>query len=273
MKVSYTEIADVVKKQYGFDLSVYESAFLSKTITRQMKLAGLHEVSDYVTLLNNKSEAKLLIASLNNSYTEFFRDPLVFGLFEKRVLPELFERNKNKKNGEIRMWSAACSTGEEAYSLAIVCDEACENQNQKARHRIFATDKSSEVIQRALIGRYSQTALAQVTFKRLLTHFERSDDFFLIAESLKKTVDFSVYDLLDENSFSPPASIFGHFDVVFLSNVLFYYREDMRRKILLKVTNSLAKGGYLIVGEAEKQIVEEINAYICCFGSSIFKKV
>jgi chemotaxis protein methyltransferase CheR len=107
--------------------------------------------------------------------------------------------------------------------------------------------------------------------KRAERWFAKSGDYYAVAPDLKKNIDFSEFDLLDQNISSPPASIYGDFDLVVCSNILFYYNETCRKSILQKITNSLSEGGFLITGEAERDILMSNNFLEVFPQSAIFK--
>lgn len=259
--------------RYQIDISVYDPAFLEKTLNNRLTELELDSLSEYVQYLDSKpDETGILHHRLINSYSEFFRNPITFAYLEKIILPLLFERMKKGKAGEIRIWSAACAAGQEAYSLAMLCCEQAKSNQQLSNCRIFATDISSIELDVAQKGEYPAEALGKVTLQRVQTYFLKQNESYAIQPTLKKVIDFSVFDLLSENGSSPPASIYGNFDLVFCSNLLFYYKPEIREIILEKVGKSLARGGYLVTGETEIDIIKE-NGYREIFANSaIFQK-
>jgi chemotaxis methyl-accepting protein methylase len=223
-------------------------------------------------LLKSKKEAEILLNSLQISYTEFFRNSLTFSLLEHVVLPGMLLRNHAHNNKEIRIWSAACSTGQEAYSLAMILEELQNGKSKKANYRIFATDHCKSKIDEAKKGIYSMHAIKNLKLKQINQWFDIQGDFYAVKQDLKRNIDFSVFDLFDNSLSVPPASIFGDFDLVFCSNLLYYYNNEYIKNILDKVCKSMVKGGYLITGEAEQEILLKHNFYEVYPQSAIFQK-
>lgn len=206
--------------------------------------------------------------------SEFFRNPLTFALLEQLILPALVGKSGRGRGTEIRVWSAACAAGQEAYSIAILLDEMAANRGDALSFRIFATDRSPEGIVAAQKGIYDYAAVQNVRWKYLRNYFIREGDVYTIIPALRNRIDFSVYDVLDEQSSSPPPSIYGDFDLVICSNLLFYYRPDMRRRILNKAWAALSPGGYLVTGEAERDIVARHDGFRAVVRlSAVFQKI
>lgn len=243
------EITRIMKETYQKDLTIYDSTFLSKSLQRRIAAIAVEQL-DYPRYLQvNRHEAELLITSLHITYSQFFRNALTFAVLEQLVLPHLL--SQKPENGEIRVWSAGCSTGQEAYSIAILLEELIAASTKPMRYRIFATDLSQEALGIARTGIYDEDGVANVRMKFLKKHFIKKSEDYAVAPGLKAKIDFSEYDLLDRYSSNPPDSIFGDFDIIFCCNLLFYYQNDVRRSIVKKFKRSLAAGGYLVTGEAE----------------------
>jgi chemotaxis methyl-accepting protein methylase len=181
--------------------------------------------------------------------------------------------SKQKNGTEIRVWSAGCAAGQEAYSVAILLDEMTADLAEKVSFRIFATDRSYSELDYAKKGVYDAAALRNVRLKHLEKYFSKNNDSYVLNDRLKKMVNFSLFDLFDQSSISPPASIYGDFDIVFCSNLLFYYRPETRQLVLDKVSRSLSAEGVLVTGEAEISIVEKHGGFVSFAKSSaLFRK-
>lgn len=243
------ELIRIMKESYKKDLTIYDDAFLIKSLERRMMGIKLSAAEYPLYLQQNRLEADLLMASFQITYSQFFRNALTFAVLEKLILPQLF--SQKPENGEIRVWSAGCSTGQEAYSIGILLEEGIKSVSKPRRFRIFATDLSPEALNVARTGLYDGDDIANIRMKQLKNYFEKQGDAYAIGPELKEKIDFSEYDLLDSHSSNPPDSIFGDFDIIFCCNLLFYYSADVRRSIVRKLKRSLAKGGYLVTGEAE----------------------
>lgn len=242
-------IIHIMKETYGKDLTIFDDAFLTKSLERRISATAI-KAADYLLILqDNNHEADLLMASFNITYSQFFRNSMTFAVLEQLVLPQLLSRKP--EGGEIRVWSAGCSTGQEAYSIGILLDEMIKSASKSMRYRIFATDLSREALDVARTGSYDQDGVGNLRMKHLKNYFTRKGETYTVDPQLKQTIDFTEYDLLDPYSINPPDSIFGDFDIIFCCNLLFYYRNDVRRAIIKKLKRSLSAQGYLVTGEAE----------------------
>ncbi|MEI6885566.1 MAG: protein-glutamate O-methyltransferase CheR [Bacteroidota bacterium] len=265
------EIVNLLGRVHKLDLSVFEHTFLSKSVEKRMGALNISDLGVYTGLLkNDKGEALMLYDSMNICYTEFFRNPLTFALLEQLVLPHLIEE-RNSNTG-IRIWSAGCSTGQEPYSIAMKLDEIIRMKEKKVQFRIFATDLSEKALSAAREGIYTLSDVQDISLKRISRYFNVSKSVYRINGTLKDNIDFSHHDFLDSVSVSPAASIFGGFDLVFCCNVLFYYKQEIRNGILNKLYQSLSPGGYLVTGEAEREIVAKTRLRPVAPPAAVFQK-
>jgi len=250
----FSTIIHTMNSVYGFDLSQYDYAFLKQTIEKRCAAIETIKSSDYDSyLLNNREEAKHLFHALNITYTEFFRNTLTYAHLEQWILPRLIE--KKSADSELRVWSAGCSSGQEAYSIGMLVEKINAKKQQALRYRIIATDISIAALDVAKKGEYTEEAIQNVRMKDTKDFFVKSGETYTVCDRLKKHISFSTYDLLDNRSAYPHESIFGSFDLVLCCNMLFYYKTDSQLYILKKLINSMEEHGYLITGEAERQTV------------------
>jgi len=255
------------------DLSVYDETFLQNTIKNRRSELGIEKDSEYLNYLENYAqEAAFFISSLSNSYSEFFRNPLTFAYLEQVILPQLIKKKKIGKEKEIRIWSAACASGQEAYSIAILCDELIEAKKTDINYRIFATDINPNELLNAQNGIYQSATLGKVTLKQIQSYFTLKDETYAVSLCLRDQIDFSVFNLLSDQGSCPPASIYGNFDLVFCSNLLFYYKPEYRNFMLEKIGKNLVSGGYLITGETEREIIKGNHYREVFVNSAIFQK-
>lgn len=262
-----------MKSRYELDISMFETTFLEKAIQFRMSALASKTTEDYLLLMDHMpGESTEMIGQLSNSYSEFFRSPLTFTYLEQIILPAMIAgKLKNKEKG-IRIWSAACASGQEPYSVAILFDEIVRSLKDPVALHIFATDNNAGQLDKAKRGIYPMAAVNKVSLKRINTYFTQQDGHFTVANELKKYIDFSIFDLLDEHRHCPPVSVYGNFDLVFCSNLLFYYKPSYRQRILDKAGNCLAMGGYLVTGDAEREMVRGINYREVLPNSGIFQK-
>ena len=250
------DIIQAMAGSHGLDISRYEEAFLRKTIAKRMAATGGGTLAGYVErVAGDRAEAEMFFHSLRINHSEFFRNPLTFAVLGQLVLPGLVEAKK-KSGGEIRIWSAGCASGQEAWSLAILLEELAG----PVPYRIFATDLADPESARA--GVYSAEAVGNVRTRHLREYFSKQGESFSVGPRLRARVDFSAYDLLDGSSSSPAASIYGGFDLILCCNVLFYYRKEARQLILDKASLALAPGGYFVTGEVERAMVSDRKNFL-----------
>lgn len=242
---------------YGLDLSRFDESFLWNLFDRRRQAAGLSSLEAYATQLAlDAIEAEALRSASRVSYSEFFRDPLTFAFLEQVALPSLVEQCEKEGRGEVRIWSAGCAAGQEAWSLAILLDSLTAAVGRQPAYRIVATDLSEPELLAARAGVYPREALRNARLRHLDAAFERRDTSYVIADRLRERVEFSRYDLLDAATTNPPAGVYGDFDLVACANVLLYYRPQARHLMLNKIKKSLAPGGYFVTGDTERQLVE-----------------
>ena len=263
----------MMSRVHGKDLSHYDESFLAKSAETRRVVTAIGTADTYCDYLSdNADEAEQFFRSLNITYSEFFRNPLTFAVLEQRVLPRLIDEKQESGSAEIRIWSAGCAAGQEAYSVACLLDELLAARKISLSYRIFATDISEKCLALARRGVYDAGAVQNVRLKHLQSCFESHNGVYSVSGRIKERIEFSFYDLLDERSSSPPGSIYGDFDLVFCSNLLFYYTPTIQQFILNKVCHSLSYGGYFVTGEAERGIVDTINLEEISPMSAVYRK-
>ena len=273
MKKEIKYIVDYLFNEHGLDISIYEDSFLQMSVERRITATGSKTFGDYFHLLqNNRNEVQDFFNSLHNTFTEFFRNPLTYAYIKQIILPSLITQKLQSGEKEIRIWSAACSSGEEAFSMAMLFDEITEVHPEKISCRIFATDISTSNLESGKKGIFSEDAISKLSLARVKKYFIQKGNNYQVVSQLKEFIDFSVFDLLADQRQCPPASIFGNFDMVFCSNLLFYYRQSYRERILDKAGSCLALDGFIICGETERDILKKHNYREVSPGSAIFKK-
>ncbi|MEI6347440.1 MAG: CheR family methyltransferase [Bacteroidota bacterium] len=255
MKNINRPIIELLIKLQGVDVSKYNDNFLNSLLQKRITETNSISLEGYFAFFEHtEMEQSQFVNSLYVSYSEFFRNSLTFSVLEQILLPKMLSTNSDSTRKELRIWSAACAAGQEAYSLAILLDEITNGGECKKDYRIFATDQDSKQVNEAQNGMYSVTAVYNMSMLRVNQQFENQNGCFYVKEKLKKNIHFSVFDLFDEQYSCPPSSIFGDFDIVVCSNLLYYYKPEFQKRIIEKVVNSLTHGGYLITSETERDI-------------------
>lgn len=272
MHTDLSKIVTVMNQVYGRDLSVFNTDFLEKSFKRRYKESGVFDPGEYGCYIkNNSMEADALYRSLYINFSQFFRDPMTYALLEKRIIPCILADRPERS--EIRIWSAGCANGQEAYSLGILLAETIEASGKEYRYRIFATDISAEALEVAEAGEFDLHGVQDVKLKYLTKYFIRQGVNYTVIPSLKKHIIFSRYDLLDQSTANPPESIYGDFDMVICSNLLIYYTDDRQKIMINKLFNAVAANGYLVTGDTERSLFKnEIKIHKIATPAAIFRK-
>ena len=229
----------------GHDFSQYKPSTIRRRIERRMAVQQIGTIDNYVKFLQQApAEGIALFRDLLIGVTNFFRDPEAFKFLEEQGLPKLFE---GKPPGStIRVWSAGCSTGEEAYSLAILLQEHMEALGQSHTLQIFGTDIDSRAIATARAGRYPASIAADITPERLTRFFtpEPGGAAYRVHKSLRDLLIFSEHDLIKD----PP---FSKIDLVSCRNLLIYLNADLQKRLIPLFHYTMNPDGMLFLGTSE----------------------
>jgi len=257
MDNSLAELMVVIKASHGKDLSIYDSRFLAGVLKNRRTVTGTNSLEDYVQYVQkNSPECDLLLQELIVTFSQFFRDPFTFSFLQQSIIPALVNR---EQGGELRIWSAGCAGGQEAYSIAILLEDAVAIWGKPIRYRILATDILSSALDIGRQGSYYEDAVQNLTLRQSRDYFTRTGGMYSVDPRLRQQVEFSIYDLMDASTAHPPQSIYGDFDLIFCSNLLFYYQPQARAAILRKLTKALSSTGYLVTGETERGFLQDFN--------------
>lgn len=215
-------------------------------VARRFGHADIDALIANIMATKSRESVRAVVDAMVTNETFFFRDRKPFDHFEQHVLPELLETQAARK--QIRIWSAAASTGQEAYSLAMILDKH-KMRMAGWRNAIVGTDISEQALARAKAADYSQFEVQRgLPVKMLVQYFDQKGERWHLKPTIKQAVQFERFNLLDD-----PASL-GKFDVVFCRNVLIYFDIAVRKKILSGIARQLAPGGRLYLGGAETTV-------------------
>jgi len=236
-------VIEKLREVYGIDFNYYKSATISRRIDRRMVFHRSATVVDYCArVLQDPEELDNLYKYLLIGVTRFFRDPEVFMLLEKSVIPKIVDETATGE--EVRIWVPGCATGEEAYSLAILFIEAFELRGLEPSFKIFASDVHRESLQFAAEGLYEETNLADLTEARRERFFERESGGYRVIGTLRRHLVFSHHNIIRD----PP---FTRIDLLSCRNVLIYLHMAAQTRALASFHFSLDTGGYLVLGPSE----------------------
>ena len=245
-------VLEELQRARGLDLNDYRRTTLERRLAVRMARLRLNDPGEYLERLrSDPSECDRLIESIAIKVSSFFRDPLIFELLAHRVLPRIMEPHRQEHARQIRVWSAGCAAGEEAYSVAILLAQALEDEDFPWFPYVCATDISPEALAAAQTGSYRRESFATTTLGVLERYFRPTAAGFEVIPEIRRMVHFSRYDLTSRYSLAPADSVFGSFDLVLCRNVLIYFSLDLQNRVLDKLYGALNPGGYLVLGMSE----------------------
>ena len=244
-KSNLEKIVILLRAQTGHDFSMYKKNTLFRRIERRMNVHQIEKISNYVRFLQeNPNETEILFKELLIGVTNFFRDAVVWEKLKEKVLPDLM---KELPDGYVfRAWVTGCSTGEEAYSLAIVFKEAYEKikQHKNFTLQIFATDIDSDAIEKGRKGFFNANIAADVSPERLSHFFVKEENGFRVNTIIREMVVFAPHNVIKD----PP---FTKLDLLFCRNLLIYMEAELQKKLLNLFHYSLINEGVMLLGSAE----------------------
>ncbi len=239
----FPRIYSVLKKVSGIDFTNYKRTTVLRRIERRMVVTHSPSLAEYVKLLATEAdEANILVKEILIGVTNFFRDPEFFEKLKQNVVHNIVERTGERE--PIRIWSAGCSTGEEAYSIAILFREVLEELNVQRDIKIFATDVDAKAIEQAGKGVFSESILDDVSSERLARFFSKKNDQYVISKEIRRMIIFAPHNMLSD----PP---FGKLDLISCRNVMIYFQPVLQRSLFGIFHSALKKGGYLFLGKSE----------------------
>jgi two-component system, chemotaxis family, CheB/CheR fusion protein len=244
-KSALEKVIILLRGRTGHDFSLYKKSNLYRRVERRMSLHQLPKIADYVRYLSaNAQEADLLFKELLMGVTNFFRDPVVWEQVKTEALPPLLAAQP--KGALLRAWVAGCSTGEEAYSLAIVFREALDRlkPSRDVQLQVFGTDLDNDAIERARAALYPASIATDVSTERLRRFFRREENGFRVNKQTREMVLFARHNLIMD----PP---FTKLDFLSCRNLLIYLEPELQRRLLALFHYSLNPNGVLLLGTAE----------------------
>ncbi|MDA0747006.1 MAG: PAS domain-containing protein [bacterium] len=237
------KILVVLRSGTGHDFSGYKQNTVVRRIERRMAIHQLNTLEEYVSYLQHRpAEVEVLFKELLIEVTRFFRDPEAFELVKSEVFPALLE--DRDPDVPVRIWVPGCATGEEAYSLAMLCREYMAQAGREHKIQIFATDISKDSIEKARTGVYPESIAVDVSSERLQRFFEHQDHTYQIKQTVRDMLVFAVQSTVKD----PP---FSRMDLISCRNMLIYMGSVLQSKVLSIFHYSLVDGGYLLLGSSE----------------------
>ncbi|WP_028973735.1 CheR family methyltransferase [Spirochaeta cellobiosiphila] len=240
---SLENIFSILYKKFNVDFANYKKNSINRRIKQNIENLNLKDIHSYISLLKENDELKVkLFFSLLLGMTSFFRDTKVFSYIEANIIPYVVNRGKEK--GMLRIWIPACSTGEEAYSYALLIHEYLEDKGIQLDVKIFATDLNEKSIAIARNGLYHEDKVNDISSHRLSRYFEYNDGYYKVKSNLRKLITFTHHDLLK----NPP---FKDLDLISCRNFLIYLTSGAQTVVGYSFNYGLAFGGILVLGSSE----------------------
>ncbi len=239
----FAEIFAILRTTSGVDFSLYKHGTIRRRIYRRMALHKIESLGDYARLLRERrAEAEALFQDLLINVTAFFREPATFDALRDRVFPVL--ASNRAADDPIRIWIPGCSTGEEAYSVAIAMTEFLSQAGTNPPVQIFGTDLSDAALERARAGLYPESISADVSPDRLRKFFTKVNGHYQITRSVRDLCIFARQNLTKD----PP---FSHLDLLLCRNLLIYLGPALQKKVMRVFHYALKPSGFLVLGMSE----------------------
>jgi two-component system CheB/CheR fusion protein len=236
------ELFDLLFTRAQHDFSQYKRSTILRRVHRRMASTSTTTLREYVALLGgDEGEVHRLKDDLMINVTSFFRDGAPFDVLERLVIPDIMQRDAA---GDVRAWVAGCSSGEEAYTIAMLLREQAERVPMPRKMQVFATDIDSSALAEARRGQYSNTVERQLSPERLARFFVRRGDSYAVTKDVRDLCLFTEHDLLR----APP---FSRLDLVSCRNLLIYLEPHLQKRVIELFHYALRPGGYLLLGKAE----------------------
>ena len=237
------KILILLRRHTKHDFSLYKRNTINRRIERRLVVNQIEQPADYLRFLRqNPLEVETLFQELLIGVTSFFRDPDAFEVLEQRAIPQIIDNSRSDQ--PIRIWVPGCSTGEEAYSIAILFREQMSAYDQKFEVQIFATDINERAIEKARMGVYPDSIAGDVSAERLPRFFVKDGNAYRVTKQIREMVVFAVQSVTKD----PP---FSRMDLISCRNLLIYLGPELQKKVIPSFHYGLVRGGFLFLGTSE----------------------
>jgi chemotaxis methyl-accepting protein methylase len=244
-ELAFAALSREITRTSGFALDAYKDKCIRRRIAVRMRACGVHTYEDYRMLLKQSpKEYERLRDALTINVTRFYRNAETWNLIRRDVLPELFDRHR----GEVRVWSAGCSSGEEPYTLAVLAADHLDRAgrgDELARLTIDATDIDRTCLDRAGAASYRSEGLTEMPDDLARAYFEPAGDERRVIDRVRRRVQVRALDLSRE------APLRTDYDLILCRNVVIYFDRVMQERLFQTFTGALVPGGYLVLGKVE----------------------
>jgi chemotaxis protein methyltransferase CheR len=251
-----------VRDRTGIDLGQYKDSYITRRLSTRMKSLGAPTYRKYSAMLDTApGEYDLVVDAFTINVSEFFRDKEAFKVLKEKIFPAMIAGKKSTGHPGLRIWSAGCACGEEIYSISMILNDLLGNDYGKYRLRLYATDIDEACMQRAKDGIYDPASLKNVDKKYLerFTH-PAPDGRIAINDDVKHNITFRRFDPIDGGNFG------NYFDLILCRNVMIYFSDPQKSKLINSFFSSLNAGGYLVIGKTETLTGDTRNIFVTVNG-------
>ncbi len=239
---AYKRVLFHLHRQSGVDFSLYKPATLRRRVHRRMVLNRIKSLDAYASrLLTDEKELRALCLDALISVTTFFRDAPSFRVLQEIVFPKILA---SRGNQSVRIWIAACSTGQEAYSLAMAFCEVAEQLQSTVKLQVFATDVNEEVLKKARAGSYTRALVQDISPERLARFFDQEQDGYRVKKTIREMFVFARQNLAGD----PP---FSRLDLISCRNLMIYLESTLQKRLISLFHYALKPEGFLFLGSSE----------------------
>jgi len=265
---AYQHFTEYLQQKSGITLGSEKEYLVNSRLKHIMRENGIIQLDDLLkNLKNNANLCSSVVDAMTTNETLWFRDSHPFEILKNRIIPELI---KNNNNSPIRIWSAACSTGQEPFSISMAFDKYKKsNSKYSINFSTFASDLSFNALASAKNGIYHELAIERgLSAKDKQEYFtEQKEGLWKINPEMMKNIKFELINLKNN------LCAVGKFEVIFCRNVLIYFTNELKREILIKLHHQLKPGGYLFIGAGESMLeLSEYFELIHCKPGIVYKK-
>lgn len=261
----FEALLEYLKQNRGFDFTGYKRASLMRRIQKRMQEIAIEDYSDYTDYLEvHPDEFVLLFNTILINVTTFFRDQAAWDYLATEVIPRMLDRKE--LNEPIRVWSAACASGEEAYTLAMIIAEAIGIEQFQARVKIYATDADEEALTHARHATYDARQVVNIPSNLLEKYFEPSNQHYIFHKDLRRSIIFGRHNLVQDAPIS-------RIDLLVCRNTLMYFNAEAQATILARFHFALQNNGFLFLGKAEMLLTHSYTFTAVDLRQRVFIKV
>jgi len=247
----FLQLRDFIYEKSGIYFADSKKGLLENRLTFRLKAYNFTDYEKYYYLLKYDPQAakelRALYDTITTNETSFFRSPPQIEAFAEKALPDVMSRRQKSGEKVLRIWSAGCSTGEEAYTLGIVLKEVLKDAFREWDIKICASDISEKALRSAKQAAYNEYALRGVPAEIRQKYFKGENSLFVVMDEIRSLVELQFLNFMD----TPRMQLMKGFDIIFCRNVLIYFDDAARKKIVSHLYDNINPGGYLFIGHSE----------------------